>query len=158
MHGYFSFTRILKPLNILQENPLLIKCQIMKSFFLVLLLSIFTFSARAQSKNSLIFVNAVAKDKKMQRTGTVLTIVGGATLFTGNILYWKAYNDSRTEPPQNKTDTYRYIMYGGLGLMTVGIPIWAIGLGKEQHIRLEANIIKFKGTASINGVGLKLRF
>jgi hypothetical protein len=131
----------------------------MKSLLLVLLLTIFTFSVNAQSKNSLIFGDAIVKDKKMERIGTVITVIGGVTLFTGNILYWKIYNDKGSEVPSgNKVDTYRNVMIGGLGLMAVGIPIWAIGKAKERHIRIEAELVKFKGLASANGIGLKIRF
>jgi hypothetical protein len=49
-------------------------------------------------------------------------------------------------------------MFGGLGLITVGIPLWAIGKSKERHIRIDAELVRFKGLASANGVGLKIRF
>jgi hypothetical protein len=49
-------------------------------------------------------------------------------------------------------------MIGGLGLMSVGIPLWAIGKSKERHIRIDAELVKFKGLASANGVGLIIRF
>src|ERR1035437_143286 len=131
----------------------------MKSLLLVLLLTIFTFSVNAQSKNSLIFGDAIVKDKKMERIGTVIIVIGGVTLFTGNILYWKIYNDKGSKVPSgNKVDTYRNVMIGGLGLMAVGIPIWAIGKSKERHISIEAELVKFKGLASANGIGLKIRF
>jgi hypothetical protein len=49
-------------------------------------------------------------------------------------------------------------MIGGLGLMAVGIPLWAIGKSKERHIRIDVELVKFKGLASANGIGLKIRF
>lgn len=131
----------------------------MKKLIFFLLISIFTFQANAQSKNTLIFSNALEKDKKMQRAGTALMIIGGATFFTGNILYRKVYNDySNGEPPENKVNTYKYVMFGGLGVMAVGIPLWAIGTIKERQIRLDAQLVKFNGTASIYGMGIKIRF
>jgi hypothetical protein len=131
----------------------------MKTVILVLLLTIFTFSVKAQSKSSLIFEDALGKDKKMERIGTALTVIGGVTLFVGNLLYWKVYNDSANgEPSGDKVNTYRGVMIGGLGLMSVGIPLWAIGKSKERHIRIDAELVKFKGLASANGVGLKIRF
>ena len=131
----------------------------MKTLILVLLLAIFTVSVNAQSKRSLIFGNALVKDKFMERTGTVLTVIGGVALFTGNILYWKIYNDyGNNEPPADKVNSYGHVMLGGLGLMAVGIPLWAIGTVNERHIKIEAELVKFKGFASVNGIGLKIRF
>ena len=129
----------------------------MKTLILVLLLAIFTVSVNAQSKSTLVFGNALVKYKKMEITGTVLTVIGGVALFTGNILYWKTYNDN-SEPSKDKVNTYRNVMFGGLGLMAVGIPLWAVGKSKERHITIEAELVKFKGLASANGIGLKIRF
>lgn len=131
----------------------------MKTLILVLLLVIFTVSVNAQQKNSLIFGDALVTDKKMERIGTVLTVIGGVTLFVGNIMYWKIYNDySNNDPPKDKVRTYGHVMLGGLGIMAVGIPLWATGKARERHIRIEAELVKFKGFASANGVGLKIRF
>jgi hypothetical protein len=131
----------------------------MKNLFLVLLISFLTISLNAQSNNSLVFGKALGKYQKMEKTGTVLTILGGAALFTGNYLYWKVYNDRDTEEPSvGKAHTYRNIMIGGLGLMAVGIPLWSIGRANERHITIEAQIIKFNGYISANGAGLKVRF
>ena len=131
----------------------------MKTAILVLLLTIYTFSVKSQSKSSLIFEDALGKDKKMERIGTALTVIGGVTFFVGNLLYWKVYNDSANgEPSGDKVNTYRGVMIGGLGLLAVGIPLWAIGKSKEKHIKIEAELVKFKGLASVNGIGLKIRF
>ena len=131
----------------------------MKILVVVLLFELLTFSVNAQTKNSLIFGNAMVKYKNMQKTGTVLTVIGGVALFTGNILYWKTYNDhGNTEPVGDNARTYGHVMLGGLGLMAVGIPLWAVGKTKERHITIEAQLIKFKGLASANGIGLRIRF
>jgi hypothetical protein len=107
----------------------------------------------------MIYGNVLVKSEKMERAGTVITIIGGATLFTGNILYWKIYNDqSDGEPSKDKIKKYGNIMVGGLGLMAIGIPLWAIGKSKERHIRIDAQLVRFKGLASANGIGLKIRF
>jgi|WetSurMetagenome_2_1015567.scaffolds.fasta_scaffold24655_3 hypothetical protein len=130
----------------------------MKIPFFVLILTILTVSAEGQSKNTLVFGNALEKYKNMQKIGTGMTIIGGAALFTGNLLYWKVYNDGKAEHSENKAKTYGKVMFGGIGLMAVGIPVWAIGKTKERHIIIEANLVKFKGLASANGVGLKICF
>jgi hypothetical protein len=131
----------------------------MKKPILVILLVIVTVSMNAQTEKSLIFGNAVAKYKKMETAGVVITVIGGVALFTGNILYWKTYNDYRNnEPPKDKVNTFSNIMLGGIGLMAVGIPLWAIGKTKEKHITIEAELVKFKGLVSANGIGIKIRF
>lgn len=128
----------------------------------IILICFFIFSvlsANGQSKNSLVFGNALVKDRKMQITGTVMTVAGGITLFAGNIMYNKVYHDfGNIDPPEDKLKTYRYIMFSGIGLIAAGIPIWAVGVVKERHIKIEASLVRFKGSASLNGIGLKVMF
>lgn len=130
----------------------------MKKLCLVLFITILSASLNAQTGNSLIFGKALVKYRHMENAGTVLTIIGGATLFTGNVLYWKVYNHPDGEAPVKKADTYRNVMIGGLGLMAVGIPLWSIGRTRERHITIEARIVRFNGYVSANGVGLNVRF
>jgi len=131
----------------------------MKKIISICFLVFFVLSVNAQQKSSLVYGNALVKDKNMQIAGTVLTAIGGVTLFAGNIMYRKIYSDYGTsEPPKGRVDTYSYVMLGGLGLMAVGIPLWAIGKAKERHIKIEAQLVKFRGIASANGIGLKIRF
>ena len=131
----------------------------MKKLILIFLVAILTIQINAQSKGSIIYGDAVTKYKKMEITGTVLTAIGGAVFFTGNVLYWKAYNNhSIDEPVVSKIGTYKGIIYGGLGLMAVGIPVWSIAKSKERHISIDAQLVKFRGLASATGVGFKIRF
>ena len=130
----------------------------MKKLIFVLLLTGFAFSVFAQSKSTMVFGEAIIKDKRMERIGTILTVAGSGTLFAGNILYWRMYNDNGNRESSGDTIAARVLMMGGLGLMTVGIPLWAIGKTKERHIKIEAELVKFKGLASVNGIGLKIRF
>ena len=119
----------------------------------------FVLSANSQTKSPLTFGDALAKNRKMQRAGTVLTVVGGVTLFAGNVMYWKMYNENdNSEPPQDKVDTSVHLMLGGIGLMAVGIPLLTIGKTKERNIKIEARLDNIKGHASIQGIGLKIRF
>lgn len=131
----------------------------MKSVLLVLLVVFFTGTVNAQSKNTLIFGEALSKYNKMERAGTALTIAGSVVLFTGNILFWKINNESDNgESAKTRMNSYKYIMLGGLGMMSVGIPLWTVGKTKERHIRIEADLIKYKGSSVANGIGIKLRF
>jgi hypothetical protein len=138
--------------------PLTLNWKSMKTLFLFLMLAIFTFSLNAQTKGTMVFGTAQNKYQKMERTGTVLTALGGVALFTGNILYWKAYNDRNNESPEPKTKTYGGIMIGGIGLLAVGIPLLTIGKTNLRHIEIEARLVQFKGLASASGIGLKVRF
>jgi hypothetical protein len=130
----------------------------MKILLTVFLLAILSLTTEAQSNNSLVFGKAIDKYQKMETTGTVLTVLGSATLFTGNFLYWKINNNRDTEPSVSKAHTYRNVMFGGLGLMAIGIPLWSIGKTKERHITIDARVVRFNGYVSANGVGLKVRF
>ena len=142
-----------------RSNNLYSGSKSMKSIITLLLLAIFSFSVNAQSKSTVIFGDALLKDKRMERIGTVLTVVGSATLFTGNILYWKSYNDNGNNGPDAvKVRNAGHIMLAGIGIMAVGIPLWAIGKSRERHIRIEAELVRFKDFASANGIGLKIYF
>jgi hypothetical protein len=131
----------------------------MKKLTLLIFLTILTISAEAQSKSSLVYGNALIKDRKMQKAGTVLIAIGGAALFTGNIMYWKIYNDyGNNDVPGDKVNRSVDIMAAGIGLMAVGIPLLTIGKSKERHLKIEAELIRFRSYASANGFGLKIRF
>jgi hypothetical protein len=131
----------------------------MKTLYLVFLVAFLTITLNAQSGNSLVFGKAIVKYQNMEKAGTVITVLGGAALFTGNYLYWKAYNHRDIEEPSaSKANTYRNIMFGGLGLMAVGIPLWSYGRVKERHITIEARVVRFDGYLSATGAGLKVRF
>ncbi len=131
----------------------------MKKIIPLIFLMILTISAGAQSGSSLVYGNALIKDQNMQKAGTVLIAIGGVALFTGNIMYWKIYNDNRSsEDPGKKVNTSVQMMVGGIGLMTVGIPLLVVGKSKERHLKIEAELVRYKNTASINGIGLRIIF
>lgn len=130
----------------------------MKTITLFLTLAFITISANSQTKGSVIFSTAQDKYQRMQTTGTILTAIGGVVVFTGNILYWKVYNNPDQENPDAKAKKYGGMILGGLGVMAVGIPLWAIGKSNLRHIQIEAQVVKFRGLASASGVGLKIRF
>ena len=105
----------------------------------------------------MVFGEAVVKYKNMQKTGVVLSIIGGATFIAGDVMYWKIYNDfGINEPPGDKVKTYRQIMLGGVGLLAVGVPLWTIGRVKER--RIEIGLVRFNRISSAAGIGLKISF
>jgi hypothetical protein len=129
----------------------------MKTLILLLLLTVSSFSAIAQGRSSTIYSDAFRRDKSMERIGSVLTVVGGISLFVGNLLYWKVYHDNSGTSSGN-VNTYRGVMLGGLGLMVVGIPIWSYGKANERHIRIDAQLVRYKGLIYANSIGFRIRF
>lgn len=132
----------------------------MKRILSIFFFLFFVLSVNSQTKSPLTFGDALSRNRKMQSAGTVLTVVGGVTLFAGNLMYWKMYNENNdnNEPSQDKVDTSVHLMLGGLGLMAVGIPLLTIGKMKERNIKIEARLYNFKGQASVQGIGLKIKF
>ncbi|HKK42084.1 MAG TPA: hypothetical protein VJ963_06730 [Bacteroidales bacterium] len=131
----------------------------MKTIIAVLLLAILSLSSRAQQQSSMVYSNALKKTMRLQKAGTVITLVGGLTLFTGSYMYHKAYDDAGSESvPKNKIDTARSIMFGGLGCLAVGVPVLTIGRTKERHLRIEAGIFKTGKEYYAGGIGVKFRF
>lgn len=131
----------------------------MKTLILSLLLTLFTISVIAQSNSSIVFSTAQVKYQNMETAGVILTAVGGGALLFGNIMYWKIYNNgNKTEPNEDNATTYKRIMFGGLGVMAVGIPLLIIGRTNLRHIEISASLIKYKGISSANGVGISVRF
>ncbi len=129
----------------------------MKKFIAICFFVVFVLSLNAQSKNSLVFGDAMVKYKKMQKTGAVLSIIGGATFIAGNIMYWKIYNDfGINEPPGDRVKAYRQVMFGGVGLLAVGVPLWTIGRVKER--RIEIGYVRFNRMTAANGIGIKMCF
>ena len=129
----------------------------MKTLILVFLLTIFTFSINAQGRNTTIYTDSLKHDKNMERIGSVLTVIGGVSLFIGNVLYWRVYHDN-SGTSSDYVKTYRDVMIGGLGLLAIGITVWSAGKANERHIRIDAQLVRFKGFASANGLGFKIRF
>jgi hypothetical protein len=137
---------------------LIINCEFMKTTILCLTIIFLTVTASAQNKSSMIFSTAQVKYQKMETIGTILTAAGGITLFTGNILYWKVYNDRNEENPATKASKFKPIIFGGIGLLAVGIPLMANGKSKLRHIEIQARVVNFGSFASANGIGLNIRF
>lgn len=129
----------------------------MKTLILILLFTVSSLSVIAQGRSSTIYADALKRDKNMEKIGSVLTVIGSVSLFVGNILYWKVYHDDSGTSSGN-VNTYRGVMLGGLGLMVVGIPVWSYGKANERHIRIDAQLIRFKGLIYANSIGLKVRF
>jgi len=118
----------------------------MKILMIVLLSVIFPISITAQSKskwdqNQILFTQQMlnkkllkAQDRKVQ--GTLLAIVGSTVIMAGQIKY--------------------YISLAGINITAIGIIIRSLGKQNESHIKAE--LLMIKGNASVNGIGLRVRF
>jgi len=130
----------------------------MKQLILAISVALITISLNAQTNSSMIFSSAQSKYQKMETAGTIISAIGGVAVFTGTLFYRKIYNDQDEENPGTKARIYKDIVIGGIGVMAVGIPLWAIGKSKLRHIEIEASLVNFKGYANASGFGLKIRF
>jgi hypothetical protein len=134
----------------------------MKKLILVFLLMFFVTSIDAQPYNSLneeqlnlSLDNAKIKIKK----GSRATLIGGIAGITGVALL--PFSKSRIDVEGNSSYGARiavgYCLIGySIVSISIGVPKWINGGVKRKKIELE--LVKFKNTASINGVGVKVRF
>jgi hypothetical protein len=130
----------------------------MKQLILFISIVLLTISLNAQTNSSMIFSDAHSKYQKMETAGTIMSAIGGVAVFTGTLFYRKIYNDQDEENPGTKARIYKDIIIGGIGVMAVGIPLWAIGKSKLRHIEIEARVVNFKGYANASGLGISIRF
>jgi hypothetical protein len=136
----------------------------MKRLISICILVLFAFSLQAQEKKPLTQDQLsidFGKAKAMKTSGIILTIVGYTTFITGGVLFVTSPVDGEIEWGNgitSKTHDWRGggIMLTGLGLTSVGIPLWIVGGIKKRHINNA--LVRINFTASVNGVGLKVKF
>jgi hypothetical protein len=138
----------------------------MKAIILVLLITIFSVPINAQKKSKFTKEQlniALVKANKLKKTGTVITLSGCVLDITGIALIatapvtgqdWGYFRGGY----YNKYDWRGgwYVLLAGVGFTTVGIPLWSTGATKKRHIK--AALAKLEGSASINGIGFRIRF
>jgi Flp pilus assembly protein TadB len=134
----------------------------MKKLISIFFLLFFVYTGNAQENNKSKWSElnqdqlnfALTKSKKTIKTGKIITYsgLGVAVIGTGTALVGLMALNSTAA-------------VGGvamvLGLMTtmyIGIPVWIAGAARKKNITLE--LVKYypTGSASINGIGLKIRF
>lgn len=128
----------------------------MKKLILGLLLGFFALSINAQSKSQFTQEQlkvALVKAKILKGTGIVL-IISGCALLVGTDKYLETHpNYQKDREPRDRG--YESYFFGPL-VIASGIPLLAIGWTKKRHIKVA--LTKFNGSASINGIGIKIRF
>ena len=103
---------------------------------------------------------ALAKSKKTIKTGKILTLTGMSVEGLGlSIVLASLIEDINNGTLDYKTGKVGiYIMYVGVGTSLIGIPFWISGASKKHKITLELAKFNSPGSASVNGIGLKMRF
>jgi hypothetical protein len=129
-----------------------------------LLFILFTGNAQENNKSKWSDLNqdqlnlALAKSTKTIKAGKILTFSGLGVAFIGTGTTLIGLIILIEDPSDNTAETGAYIMLAGITTMYIGIPVWIVGSNRKKNITLE--LVKFnpKGSASINGIGLKMRF
>jgi hypothetical protein len=103
---------------------------------------------------------ALKQASKSIKTGKILTFVGAAAFTTGVIIFASGVEDALNSSSNSsaKLGGGYALFLGGFVSTLIGIPVWIVGASKKNKIELE--LVKFnpKGSSSINGIGLKIRF
>jgi hypothetical protein len=139
----------------------------MKKLISVTLLLFFVVSGNAQEKNKqpLSELNkdqlnlALAKSKKTIKEGKILTFGGLAISSVGIIMLMAEAVKVPTGDANGETaEAGAFVaLFGGIAIWT-GIPVWIVGGSKKHKIELELTKFNQPGSASINGIGLEIRF
>lgn len=102
---------------------------------------------------------ALTKSKKTIKTGKALTFVGlGVATISLMVLMIEGLKAIEGDADENSAETGAYALIAGGVIMYTGIPVWIVGASKKKNIQLELTKFKTNGSASINGIGLKIRF
>jgi hypothetical protein len=102
---------------------------------------------------------ALTKSKKTAITGIILTFAGlGVAIIGERIVVDEATKWPGDNYNENRANTGSAMVIIGGATMCIGIPFWIVGATKKNKIELELAKFNPKGSASINGIGLKVRF
>jgi hypothetical protein len=107
---------------------------------------------------------ALAKELKTIKRAKIYTGVGAGLGITGGILLIDDMNKRNNNTgilgnlPTGETAAGILILVGGIITEFIAIPIWIINSNKKKRIELEMVKFKSPGSASINGVGIRIRF
>ena len=99
---------------------------------------------------------ALKHSLKTIKTGKILTFSGLGLAFIGSALAWSHQGGGSHSHDNMVSIEDNALLAGGI-IMYIGIPVWIVGATQKKNITLE--LVKFNptGSASINGVGLKIR-
>jgi len=106
----------------------------------------------------------LTKSLKKIKAAKIWTGVGAGLTITGGVLLIDDANKRHNSTgmfgglPTEETEGGIYMLVGGIVTTGLAITTWIRGSNRKKDIELE--LVKFNppGTASINGIGLKIRF
>lgn len=140
----------------------------MKKFIVVILLLCTAYSASAQWYYRMYGVptmdnlteqqlnTGLQKATRMASAGTILTIGGAALVAGGVALIMTSIDADDWESGLQRAFLGGVLMYGGV--IPVGIGVVQLIVGSSQKREIELSLVKFTGSASINGVGVTVNF
>jgi hypothetical protein len=138
----------------------------MKKLILVSLLILFAISATAQQYSSF---NQEQLNRELQKaknkfgTGGAFTFIGVVTEIVGTVVYFSGSSAATKNGDVSFSLTDEelkgmIIMCAGEVVRDVGIALWITGGIKKRRIEFQLAKFKSPGSASINGIGLKIWF
>jgi hypothetical protein len=89
--------------------------------------------------------------------GKIMIGIGIGLIIPGSVMV----SDGRSKNdfgPSPETVSGLYLLGGGFLFELVGIPTFIIGSNRKTNIKIELHKFNTGGSASINGIGLKIRF
>jgi hypothetical protein len=98
---------------------------------------------------------ALKQSSKTIKIGKILTFSGLGLITIGSGIAWS--EQGKASPNyHNKMVIAESTIYAGVITLYTGIPVWIVGATRKKNIIL----VKYQstGSASINGIGLKIRF
>jgi len=90
------------------------------------------------------------------KTGKIMTVVGTAMTVGGYVLALSSFNADDWESGVSQGLTGGMLFYGGVIVGGIGVGHWIVGSSRKKDIQLV--LVKFEGSASINGVGITVYF
>ena len=95
--------------------------------------------------------------KAVKGTGTVIALTGGLLLVASIVKGVRLDREyGAVDPPPEENAKWAAMVTGGVALTTIGLGTRIVGKVKVKKIKAE--LVKFQGSASGYGVGLKIRF
>jgi hypothetical protein len=144
----------------------------MKKLNAICFLVFFTITVHAQINNKTKFNElsqdqldlALAKSIKTIKMAQIWTAVGIGLVITGSVVLVDDMNNRRSNTailgglPTSETAAGILMVTGGVVTELIAIPVSIKGSKRKKDLEIE--LVKFnpKGSSSINGIGLKLRF
>jgi hypothetical protein len=96
------------------------------------------------------------KSLSTAKTGKIMTVVGAGMIVGGYALALSSFNADDWESGVSQGLTGGMLFYGGVIVGGIGVGHWIVGSSRKKDIQIV--LVKFEGSASINGVGITVYF